>query len=118
MSAMGSGSQPVLVYNRIEHNRRKTWLLVAMSVMTLAPFVVSLSYLMSSMVVWRVRSETRHTRAVVRTDRRHLQRVEAERTRTEWDQWVERDLEQRQAALVKMEAADRELTLKLMPVFA
>ena len=32
-------SQPVLVYDRIARNRRKTWLLVAFAIASLAPFV-------------------------------------------------------------------------------
>ena len=35
--------QPVLVYNRIAQNRRKTVLLVALSVLVLVPFIVGIS---------------------------------------------------------------------------
>jgi heat shock protein HtpX len=118
MSLLGSGSQPVLVYDRIACNRRHTWMLVAMSVATLAPFVLAISYLLSSAVVWRVRSESRSTRSMVRYDQRLLKRFEKEETRSAWNQWLERDLEQRKAKLAQLEQGDYELLIKLMPVFA
>ena len=36
--------QPVLVYNRIAANRRKTWLLVAIAIAAIVPFVAAASY--------------------------------------------------------------------------
>jgi heat shock protein HtpX len=39
-----SAAEPVLVYNRIAQNRRKTVLLIAMAVASLAPFVLGVSY--------------------------------------------------------------------------
>jgi heat shock protein HtpX len=118
MSPLDGGSHPVLVYNRIANNRQKTWALIAMSMATLAPFVVALSYLMASGVVWRVRGDSRSARAMVRYDERLLKRSAAEGTRGEWDQWLERDLETRKARLATLEEGDRELLYKLMPVFA
>src|SRR5439155_1138451 len=116
-TAAEGGSHPVLVYNRIAHNRRKTWVLVGMSVAALAPFVLSLSYLLSAVVVRQVRGETRQMRAAVVSDRRIVKRLESSEPRTEWEQWVERDLEEKKEALAKLEAADWELMLKLMLVF-
>ena len=46
-------TQPVLVYNRIEYNRRKTWLLVAFAIASIIPFVLAIS----SGVAWVVVSE-------------------------------------------------------------
>jgi heat shock protein HtpX len=114
---MDSGSHPVLVYDRIALNRRKTWLLVGMSLATFAPFVLSLSYLLAAGVVGRVRTESRSTRAMIRYDERLLKRSAADGTRTEWDQWIERDLEDRKARLAVLAAGDWDLMLKLMPVF-
>src|SRR5436309_1455468 len=116
MSAFAGAPEPVLVYGRIARNRHKTWMLVAFSVLALAPFVLGISYLMSAGVVWRVHTESRHTRAAIRTDRSILKRFESQ-TRDEFTQSIERDLEERRVHLAKLQAGDWELTLKLMPVF-
>ena len=118
MSETGNGSHPVLVYNRIAHNQRKTWMLVAASILALLPFVATLSWLLSIGVVGRVRSESRATRSVIRSDQRLLRRMEANGTRGEYSQWLERDIEDRKAQLAKSEEEDWQLTVKLMPVFA
>ena len=47
-------TEPVLVYNRIAHNHRKTALLVAMAVASIAPFVLFLSYGFALTVVYRL----------------------------------------------------------------
>ena len=47
-------TEPVLVYNRIAHNHRKTVLLVAMAVASIAPFVLFLSYGFALTVVYRL----------------------------------------------------------------
>ena len=91
MSGLEGGAHPVLVYNRIAHNKHNTWMLVAASVLALLPFVGSLSYLFASGVVWRVRSESRNEHAIVRSYERTLRRSAKEGVRTEWDQWLERD---------------------------
>jgi hypothetical protein len=44
-------SQPVLVYTRIAQNRRKTMLLVALSVIALVPFIVGISYGISRIIM-------------------------------------------------------------------
>jgi heat shock protein HtpX len=118
MSETGNGSHPVLVYNRIARNRRKTWMLVAASVLALLPFVASLSYLLSIGVVGRVRSESRSTRSIIRSDQKLLKRMEAAGTRGEYSQWLERDIEDRKAQLARSEEEDWQLTLKLLPVFS
>ncbi|HJZ97333.1 MAG TPA: M48 family metalloprotease, partial [Candidatus Solibacter sp.] len=117
MSAMGGDGRPVLVYRRIAHNRRKTWMLVAMSLLTLAPFVLGLTYGLSKIIVARVRAQSARERAMIRSDQRLLRRSAAEGTRTEWDQWIERDIENRKARLAQLEEGDWDLMLKLMPVF-
>jgi heat shock protein HtpX len=117
MFATGSGSHPVLVYNRIARNRRRTWFLVAASLLALAPFVGSLSYVFSKAIVLRVRPESRRERALVRSYERMLKRSAAEGTRTEWDQWMERSLEEQKAKVAALEAGDWDLMVKLMPVF-
>jgi hypothetical protein len=93
-------------------------MLVAASVLALLPFVGGLSFLCSAGVVWRVRTESRNEHALVRSYERTLRRSAREGVRTEWDQWLERDLERHKAKLAALEEGDRELMLKLMPVFA
>jgi len=119
MSGMEGGSNPTLVYNRIAHNRRKTWMLVAMSILALLPFVAGLSWGLSATVVWRARGESRSARAMVRYDERALRRLALEGgVRSEYNQWLERDLEERKARLAELAQGDWDLTMKLVPVFA
>ena len=47
-------TQPVLVYTRIAQNRRKTWLLVAFAVASIIPFVLAISYAVSSIIMSEV----------------------------------------------------------------
>lgn len=47
-------TQPVLVYTRIELNRRKTWLLVAFAIASIIPFVLALSFGISSFIISEV----------------------------------------------------------------
>src|SRR5215469_12815242 len=117
MSDLASVPAPVLVYNRIDRNRHKTWMLIAFSAAAVLPFILGISLLMSAGVVWRVRSQTRQTRSMIRFDQAALEQLN-EGPRTEWTQHFELDLEARRAALVRMEAEDKALTLKLLPVFA
>ena len=117
MSDLASVPAPVLVYNRIDRNRHKTWMLIALSAAAVLPFILGISLLMSAGVVWRVRSQTRQTRSMIRFDQGVLKRLN-DGPRTEWTQQFELDLEARRAALVRMEAEDRALTMKLLPVFA
>jgi heat shock protein HtpX len=108
--------EPVLIYNRIDGNRYRTWLLVSLVGLVLIPFVAGISYTVSAVLVWRIRSETRHTRAAIRADVGILRELEGS-TRTEWNQRIEADLERKRQKLEKLEASDRALTLRIMPVF-
>ncbi len=47
-------TEPVLVYNRIAQNHRKTVLLVAMAVASIAPFVLAFSYGFALSIVYRL----------------------------------------------------------------
>jgi heat shock protein HtpX len=111
------GQGPVLVYGRIARNRRKTVLLVACSILALAPFVFGTAYLVAGSIVWRVHSQTRQQYARVRADQAILRSME-DQTRTEWTQYMERRLEDNQALLAKAREADRQLLWGLMPVMA
>ena len=117
MSATADAPQPVLVYRRIDHNRRKTLVLIAFSVLTLLPFVLGVSFMLASGVTWWVRSETRHTRSAVRADLRLLRRLEQSETRSALNEYLERDLEVKRPRLAQLEAGDREMALQFVPVF-
>ena len=91
MSDLASVPAPVLVYNRIDRNRHKTWMLIAFSAAAVLPFILGISLLMSAGVVWRVRSQTRQTRSMIRFDQGVLQRLN-DGPRTEWTQQFELDL--------------------------
>jgi hypothetical protein len=43
--------QPVLVYNRIAGNRRRTWLLVGFAIASIIPFVLAVSFGISTVIV-------------------------------------------------------------------
>ncbi|HXK05044.1 MAG TPA: M48 family metalloprotease [Verrucomicrobiae bacterium] len=118
MTAGMGGGQPVLVYHRIAHNRRRTAVLVVMTVAALAPFVLGISFLLSAVVARQVRAESRNTRAAIRSDQNLLRHLEESDQRSEWSQYIEGDVERRKAELAKSEAADWELTRNLIPVFA
>jgi heat shock protein HtpX len=47
-------TQPVLVYTRIAHNRLKTWLLVAFAIASIIPFVLAVSYAVSTVIISEV----------------------------------------------------------------
>jgi heat shock protein HtpX len=44
-------TQPVLVYTRIAHNRLKTWLLMAFAILSIIPFVLAVSYGVSTIII-------------------------------------------------------------------
>ncbi len=46
-----AGTRPVLVYNRVAQNRRKTVLLVALALLAIVPFVLGISYAFSHVMV-------------------------------------------------------------------
>src|SRR5437868_1921640 len=47
-------TEPVLVYRRIADNRRKTWLLVAFAILSILPFVLSVSYGVAALLMSQV----------------------------------------------------------------
>jgi len=51
--------QPVIVFNRIEQNRYKGWLLAAITVLAPAPFVVGVSYPIANLIVGQTQAGRR-----------------------------------------------------------
>jgi heat shock protein HtpX len=118
MPEVAGGGQPALVYHRIAHNRRRTAVLVLFTLAALAPFVLGISYMAARVVVSRVRAQSSRERSRLRSEERLLRRLGALGERSEWTQYMERDLEERRARLARLQDGDWELTRNLMPVFA
>ena len=114
--------QPVLVYTRIAQNRRKTVLLVALSVLALVPFIVGISYGISLVIVRQVNPSTEPARASLEREEAYYREVRAEvpeEDRQEFDARVESRLAKERAAVAERVAAeDPSLMLKLMLVFS
>jgi heat shock protein HtpX len=108
-----ASTEPVLVYNRIANNRRKTWLLVAIAIASIVPFVASAGYgatrVVFSFFVHRTHlSAAQQQRAIDRIDRYPA----------EYREQVRAQFESRMAAdgLVreKQEAEDNRLRIQIM----
>lgn len=56
-------TQAVLVYTRIEENRRKTWLLVAFAIASIIPFVLAVSYGAATIIMAEVGGRAHASRA-------------------------------------------------------
>jgi heat shock protein HtpX len=114
-----NAAQPVLVYDRIAHNRRKTWLLVACAILALAPFILGISYAIAASIVVRVSPEARTTRAAVRQEEAMLKRLRAAgETRTEWEAELENRIAEQREKAESLQAENEALRWKLMPVAA
>ncbi len=112
--------QPVLVYTRIAQNRRKTVLLVALSVLALVPFIVGISYGFSLSIVRQVNPSTKPAHRRLEEEEVYYQSMRSEipaEDREDFDARVERHLARERAYLAKKEAAqDPNLLLKMMLV--
>src|SRR5450432_48989 len=106
-------TQSVLVYNRIANNRRKTWLLVAIAIASIVPFVASAGY-GATRVVFSFFVHRTHLSAV--QQQRVLDRID--RYPAEYREQVRADFERRMAAdrLVRgqQDAADYRLRVQVM----
>lgn len=112
-------SQPVLVYTRIAQNRRKTLLLVALSIAALVPFVVGISYLVSFGIMREVSPSPKAARARIAHEDAYYQQVRPQipnGERDEFDARFERRIRQDRADLAQQEATDPRLMLMLMLV--
>ncbi len=111
--------QPVLVYTRIAQNRRKTLLLVALSVVALVPFVVGISYLVSFGIVRQVSPSPKATRARIDREEAYLDQIRPQipaGQREEFEARFESRIRRQRAELAQREAEDPALLLKLMLV--
>lgn len=106
--------QPVLVYNRIAQNRRKTWLLAALAVAAVVPFILGISFIVSVGVVSRVSPHTRASRSEIRWEEEYLRN--APEVSSDARAAFERRLEKQRKALEGQRAADSVLLIELMCV--
>jgi heat shock protein HtpX len=119
VSGVDLSPQPVLVYDRIAHNRRKTWLLVALAVSALAPFVWGISYAVALGVVARASPEARRARQAAASEAYMLKQEQASgRERTGFDVELENALARHRAEAERLEQENRSLRYMIMPVVA
>lgn len=108
--------QPVLVYNRIAHNRRKTWFLASLAIAAVIPFILGISFIVSAGVVARVSPHTRSNRSQIRWEEDYLRN--APDTSSDVRAVLERRLEEQRKALAGQQEADSVLRIELMCVVA
>ena len=109
----------VLVYDRIAHNRRKTWFLVAFAVAALAPFVLGISWAVAASVVMRLSPEAGRARAQARMTELILQHTRADgRERDQAIIDLERRVEEQRERAATLQRENSTLRMKLMPVLA
>ncbi|MGB7762835.1 MAG: M48 family metalloprotease [Bryobacteraceae bacterium] len=107
-------SQPVLVYTRIALNRRRTVLLVAISVIALLPFVAGISYLVSRLIMSQV-SRAGDTRMRIGLDEAWYRDMRS-RLSDDERKGFEAGLRQERTELARQEAEDLPLMLEIMLV--
>src|SRR5690242_4552254 len=107
-------TEPVLVYDRIARNRRKTWFLVACAVAALAPFVLGIGYAAAASIVVRASPQARTLRSRVRQEEAYLRNLRAAgQSRTEWDVELERSMAEQREKAAKLESENMALRMKL-----
>jgi heat shock protein HtpX len=110
-------SRPVLVYTRIAQNRRKTIVLVALSILALVPFVAGISYMVSLGIMHQVSPSTKGARERIDREEAYYQAVRSEVSdeyRQEFDERYGRRIAKERAALAKREAEDPGMMWKMM----
>jgi Zn-dependent protease with chaperone function len=115
MTGAMTANQPVLVYRRIAANQRKAWLLIALTVLSVLPFVLGISYAASAFVAAQVNSNVRRERIILGRKQNFLRRLPA---RMDWSIAKEESIQRRLEALDQKAKENRALLLELMPVFA
>ncbi|MGB7762837.1 MAG: M48 family metallopeptidase [Bryobacteraceae bacterium] len=111
--------QPVLVYTRIAQNRRRTVVLLVISVLALVPFVAGVSYLVSRTVMRQVLPSQAHLRAQLEEDEAYHQELVSETEAgfpAEYEARYRDRVAKERATLAKREAGDPELMLEMMVV--
>ena len=107
-------TRPVLVYTRIAHNRHKTWLLVAFAIASIIPFVLAVSFGVSTIIISEVSGRQHSSR--VQSIRMHKQLADMTRDfegSSFSDQMRMREMELRREDEREV-AVDRKIHLQMM----
>ena len=115
-------AQPVLVYNRISQNRRKTVFLVIVAVLSIVPFVAALSFGASEWLVGQFGRQPAFTREEESSIRDNVDRRRAAVASPEATRALDRELEAETARIRLAHAHDPSLNgamrWKMMALFA
>jgi len=97
MGPVPTAAQSVLVYNRIAANRRKTWLLVAIAIASIVPFVAAVSYGVTR-GVFAYFGHRGHVRATISEEQEQRMLARVEEYPEEYRERMREHLERRLAA--------------------
>jgi hypothetical protein len=111
--AVGNEAHPSLAYGRIAQNRRNSVLIAVVLVTALAPFVLGVSYLLTTRLIRIAGSQTGYLSKLVRVDEEALRMPD--QSAAEPLEWRQADLDRHRAALAQSRQADWSLIIKLMP---
>ena len=114
MTGSMNANQPVLVYNRIAANRRKAWLLITLTVLSVLPFVLGIAYTGAAYVAAKVSPDVGRQRIMLRNEQDYLRRLP---DRTDWSTAEEEIIQRRIEALDRKAREHSELLWELMAVF-
>jgi len=117
-----SVSQPILVYNRVAQNKRKTVVLVALAIALTVPFVAAVSFGVSEFLVAQFGPAVSPGRSQEAALERALRRHRAAGKNTEFDRLVEQRLEAQLAKVHQKQNGDEgaiaDFRLRMMLVVA
>jgi len=112
-------TQPVLVYNRIAQNRRRTVLLVGLSIAALIPFIVGISFGVTFAIMRQLGPSPSRARAQIAREEAYYKQLRAQLGddyRDEFDAAIEKRIRKERADLARREAEDGPLRVELMLV--
>jgi heat shock protein HtpX len=107
-------TQSVLVYNRIAHNRRKTWLLVAVAIASIIPFVAGLGYSASRVVLMYFGHRPHLTSVQYDRVMHRIEESYPEEYQAQFKAQLERRMAAERAVREKDEAEDSRLRIQVM----
>jgi heat shock protein HtpX len=105
-----------LAFKRILENRIHSWLLAALVILTLAPFVGGVSYAVANLIVVRLRPQARADRAEIRRAEEYLRNSSSSmdyETRQAWESVIEK----KRQALERDQAGNGGMLAELIALF-
>jgi len=106
-------------FDRNRRNRRKAWILVAITAASMAPFILGLGYAVGSGAAARLAPDIREARARISQEEADLQASRmAGRGHPEWEAAQERRIGQHRAETARWEREGASLRARLVPVMA